>query len=225
MENLITLQNISKRYTVDGSTVSALENINLSVPPGAFLAILGDSGSGKSTLMNILGCLDKASSGAYFFAGEDTQSMSEGRLSRLRGRKIGFIFQGFYLLPGLTAYENITAALQYTGVRRDRGKIALRALDQVGLLHRRNHLPNQLSGGQQQRVAIARVIAQNPKIILADEPTGNLDSKTADEIINILLALHAEGRTILLITHDKRIADRIPSRIHIENGRIAEVAI
>ena len=225
MQNLITLENISKRYTVDGDTVCALEDVNLSIPEGTFLAILGDSGSGKSTLLNILGCLDKATTGAYYFSGENTQTMSEGRLSRLRGRKIGFIFQGFYLLPGLTAYENVTAALQYTGVRRDRGKIALRALEQVGLLHRRGHLPHQLSGGQQQRVAIARVIAQNPKIILADEPTGNLDPKTADEIINILLALHAEGRTILLITHDKRIAARIPHRIHIENGRIAEEAI
>lgn len=225
MENLITLQNISKTYTVGDSRVAALKNVNLSIPSGAFVAVLGDSGSGKSTLLNILGCLDKATCGAYYFAGENTQTMPESRLSRLRGRKIGFIFQGFNLLSGLTAYENILAALQYVGIRQNRGKTALRALEQVGLSHRRNHLPSQLSGGQQQRVAIARVIAQNPKIILADEPTGNLDAKTADEIINILLSLHSEGRTILLITHDKKIAGRIPNQIHIADGHILKYGI
>lgn len=220
MENLIELKNISKAYVVGDTTVNALSDINLSVKEGSFVAVLGDSGSGKSTLLNILGCLDKATKGNYFFAGENISKLNERRLGHLRGREIGFIFQGFNLLPELTAYENITAALQYIGVRSERGKIALRALEQVGLSHRLNHLPHQLSGGQQQRVAIARVIAQNPKIILADEPTGNLDSDTANEIIKILLSLHSEGRTILLITHDKKIAELIPQKIHITNGRI-----
>ncbi|MBQ7288991.1 MAG: ABC transporter ATP-binding protein [Clostridia bacterium] len=219
---MICLENISKHYVVGDTTVKALDDVNLSISRGAFTAILGDSGSGKSTLLNILGCLDKATSGAYYFEGENTQVMTEKELSRLRGRKIGFIFQGFHLLPALTAYENIMAALQYAGVRQDREKRTLQALEQVGLLHRRNHMPHQLSGGQQQRVAIARVIAQNPKIILADEPTGNLDSKTAEEIIKILLSLHSEGRTILLITHDEKIAARIPDRIYIKDGRISK---
>ncbi len=222
MENLIELKNICKYYTVGDTTVKALDNINLSVKEGDFLAVLGDSGSGKSTLLNILGCLDRPTSGDYCFSGDNTNKMNERSLSLLRGRKIGFIFQGFNLLPELTAYENITAALSYIGVRQERGKIALRALEQVGLSHRRDHLPGQLSGGQQQRVAIARVIAQDPKIILADEPTGNLDAGTADEIIKILLSLHSEGRTILLITHDKKIADLLPQKIRITDGRISK---
>ena len=220
MENLIELKNISKSYVVGDTIVNALSDINLTVKDGSFVAVLGDSGSGKSTLLNILGCLDKPTKGNYFFAGENIGKLNERRLGHLRGREIGFIFQGFNLLPELTAYENITAALQYVGVRSERGKIALRALEQVGLSHRLDHLPHQLSGGQQQRVAIARVIAQDPKIILADEPTGNLDSDTANEIIKILLSLHSEGRTILLITHDKKIAELIPQKIHIANGHI-----
>lgn len=222
MENLITLKNVCKYYTVGDTTVKALDNINLSVKEGDFLAVLGDSGSGKSTLLNILGCLDRPTAGDYYFSGDSTNKMSERSLSLLRGRKIGFIFQGFNLLPELTAYENITAALSYIGVRQERGKIALRALEQVGLSHRRDHLPGQLSGGQQQRVAIARVIAQDPKIILADEPTGNLDAGTADEIIKILLSLHSEGRTILLITHDKKIAGLLPQKIRITDGHISK---
>lgn len=225
MENVIELKNISKSYTVGDTTVKALDNINLTVKTGDFLAVLGDSGSGKSTLLNILGCLDKATSGEYCFSGRNLENLNERELGDLRGRKIGFIFQGFNLLPGLTAFENITAALQYIGVKQNKEKIALNALNQVGLSHRRNHLPHQLSGGQQQRVAIARVIAQNPKIILADEPTGNLDSDTANEIIKILLSLHSEGRTILLITHDNKIANRIPKKIHIVNGQISECNI
>ena len=188
-----------------------------------FVAIIGQSGSGKSTLMNMLGCLDVPSSGDYFLHGKDVSHMSDDDLSDIRNQEIGFIFQGFNLIPNLTAMENVELPLIYRGIpKKERDALAEAALEKVGLATRKTHRPSEMSGGQQQRVAIARAIAQAPPIILADEPTGNLDSNSSKEILGILKQLHEEGRTVILITHDNEIADQANRVIKIMDGKIVK---
>jgi len=230
--NLIELSGVYKIYTQGGREIRALDSVDLTVSAGEFAAIVGRSGSGKSTMMNILGCLDSPSSGRYFLAGEDTGRLSERRRCEIRARQIGFIFQGFNLIPSLTALENVELPLGYRKRRppADRGKpltkserreLALEALLRVGLQDRAGHRPSQLSGGQQQRAAIARAIAASPAIILADEPTGNLDSKAGAEVMDILHGLHRQGHTVLLITHDRGLSKSAERIITVADGRIA----
>ncbi len=202
-------------------TVAALDGVSLEVRDGEFVAIVGPSGSGKSTLMNIIGCLDAADSGEYELDGKPIGKYSERQLARVRNKSIGFIFQGFNLLPKLNALENVELPLVYQNLPHSaRRKLAMEALSQVGLDDRVKHRPSELSGGQQQRVAVARALATKPSIILADEPTGNLDSHTGKEIIELFKELNAKGNTIVLITHDPTIAAQAQRRIHIEDGRI-----
>lgn len=221
MEKIIELSNISKHYYIGKEKLQVLKNIDLTIKNGDFLAITGESGSGKSTLMNILGFLDAPDSGSYIFDGKKSKSFSNRKLSRLRGSKIGFIFQSFHLLPNLTAYQNVELPLIYNKIPKSKRKeLCANALKRVGLTDRINHKPNQLSGGQKQRVAIARAIALSPPLILADEPTGNLDPASSNEVINILQNLNDEGTTIVIITHDISIADKAKNKINIINGRI-----
>ena len=221
MTGLIELSGIRKIYRTKGGEVRALDGIDLSIPKGAFLSITGHSGSGKSTLMNILGCLDKPTEGEYFLDGFPVSSMKESRLSYIRNSLIGFIFQGFDLIPSLSAAENVELPLIYRGISKGtRRRIALTALETVGLGQRINHRPAELSGGQQQRVAIARALAASPKLILADEPTGNLDSRCGSEIMSILKSLHSLGATVIVITHDRSVAAMAESCIKISDGRI-----
>ena len=218
---LIEMENICKTYRAGEHTVEALQNISLSVEAGEFVAVVGSSGSGKSTLMNLLGCLDLPDSGSYFLDGVDVPIQDEPDLCRIRNRKIGFIFQHFHLIPTLTAAENIELPLSYRGIpRAERKRLAAEALDKMGLLSRASHRPAQLSGGQQQRVAIARAIAARPPLILADEPTGNLDSATGREVMDTLLALNGEGHTIILITHDPGVAAMAGRIVRIQDGRM-----
>ncbi len=218
---MIKITNLSKTYKMKSGEVSALHNINLHVKRGEFLAIVGASGSGKSTLMNMLGCLDKPTSGEYFLNGRDVLSLSKKKLADIRNREIGFIFQGFNLLEKMTAIENVELPLMYAKVPHNkRREISLDALERVGLSKRISHRPGELSGGQQQRVAIARAITQKPSVILADEPTGNLDNKSGSEILKILSELNAGGATIVLITHDINVANRAERVIEISDGRI-----
>ena len=194
---------------------------DLEIDDHEFVAIIGHSGSGKSTLMNMLGCLDVPTSGSYKLRGIDVSSMSDDELSDIRNKEIGFVFQGFNLIQNLTAVENVELPLIYRGVgRKERLELAVAALEKVGLGHRLDHKPAQMSGGQQQRVAIARAIAQAPPVILADEPTGNLDSGSTKEIMQILKELHKEGRTVIIITHDNEIADQTERRIRIKDGQV-----
>ena len=198
-----------------------MDHISLEIDDHEFVAIIGHSGSGKSTLMNMLGCLDVPTSGSYKLRGIDVSSMSDDELSDIRNKEIGFVFQGFNLIQNLTAVENVELPLIYRGVgRKERLELAVAALEKVGLGHRLDHKPAQMSGGQQQRVAIARAIAQAPPIILADEPTGNLDSGSTKEIMQILKELHKEGRTVIIITHDNEIADQTERRIRIKDGQV-----
>ncbi len=221
MSILIEIRDICKVYNPGENEVWALDHVNVTIDRGEFVAIIGQSGSGKSTLMNILGCLDVPTGGSYLLNGQDVAKMSDDELSDIRNREIGFIFQGFNLIPNLTAKENVELPLIYRGVARSRRvALAVNALEKVGLGHRMEHRPSQLSGGQQQRVAIARAIAQAPPVILADEPTGNLDSHSTVEIMNILKELHREGRTVILITHDNEIAAQAKRVIKIKDGRI-----
>lgn len=218
---LIEMQQVCKTYRAGENSVEALRNISLQVETGEFVAIIGSSGSGKSTLMNLLGCLDQPDSGSYRLDGIDIPSQGEEALSQIRNRKIGFIFQGFHLIPTLTALENIELPLSYRGIpRSERRRRALDALEKMGLSARANHRPSQLSGGQQQRVAIARAIACSPPLILADEPTGNLDSLTGQEVMRTLLALNREGHTVILITHDPTIAAMAGRIIRIQDGKM-----
>ncbi len=220
---MIRLKNIYKSYPLGDEQVDVLHDINLHVKPREFVSILGPSGSGKSTLMNIIGCLDIADSGEYILDGEPVGVCSENELSDIRGKKVGFIFQQFNLLPELTAYENVEMPLLYhklsSNERRERVE---KTLEQVGLYDRMRHKPTQLSGGQQQRVAIARVLAAQPSIILADEPTGNLDSASGNEIMGIIKQLHADGNTIVLITHDKSVADQAQRKVYVHDGILTE---
>ena len=218
----ICIEDVYKIYRRGENEVRALDGVSLSVESGEFLAIVGQSGSGKSTLMNVLGCLDTPSSGRYLLEGEDVSTLSDRTLSEIRNRQIGFIFQSFHLIPGLDALENVELPLLYRGFPREkRQRLAADCLERVGLESRMHHRPAEMSGGQQQRVAIARAIAAKPPILLADEPTGNLDSASGQEILDILKGLHAEGRTVLLITHDPRIAQAAQRCVHIRDGRIA----
>ena len=220
---LISLQEVGKYYHTAAGEVRALDGVTLSIDEGEFVAVIGRSGSGKSTLMNILGCLDVPDVGCYRLAGKDMTRCAESHRARVRGREIGFIFQGFHLIPSLTAQENVELPLLYRGLsREERRRRALDSLERVGLSQRLSHRPCELSGGQQQRVAIARAIASSPSLILADEPTGNLDTASGRDVMGILHGLHREGRTIVLITHDPAIADEANRRICIQDGRVAE---
>ena len=220
---LIEMKNITKEYSVGEIKIKALDNVSLQISKGEFVAITGQSGSGKSTLMNILGCLDKPESGTYILNGQDVFRANEKKLSEIRNREIGFIFQSFNLINSLSAAENIELPLIYRGIKKNERRIlAQNALSMVGLENRANHLPTQLSGGQQQRVAIARAIALSPPLILADEPTGNLDAASGKEIMSILLSLNKSGKTIVIITHDNSIASAVPRRIKISDGQITD---
>lgn len=221
MSALVDIQDICKIYNPGENEVRALDHVNLTINENEFVAIIGQSGSGKSTLMNMLGCLDIPTSGTYMLHDQDVSHLSDDELSDIRNKEIGFIFQGFNLIPNLTAIENVELPLIYRGVaRKDRISMSETALDKVGLESRKTHKPSEMSGGQQQRVAIARAIAQAPPVILADEPTGNLDSGSSREIMGILKELHAEGRTVILITHDNDIAAQAERIIKIKDGRI-----
>ena len=216
---MISLQNVVKTYEKNGQTVYALNDITLQVPAGDFLAITGPSGSGKTTLMNILGCLDRPTSGTYLLDGATVQSLGGAAAAQIRNRKIGFIFQNFNLIGSMSALENVELPLVLRGEpRKIRREKALASLAQVGLADRAGHRPSELSGGQQQRVAIARVLAATPPLILADEPTGNLDSRAAEDILSILSNLHELGQTIVMITHDNKIAAAAPCRMQMEGG-------
>ena len=220
---LISLKRIYKIYNVGGEEVRALDGIDLDINENEYLAIMGPSGSGKSTLMNMVGCLDTPSSGIYEFEGEMVQVMDDSQLASIRNRKIGFVFQTFNLLPKATAQHNVEIPLVYANIRkRQRVEMASKALESVGLSDRSHHRPNELSGGQRQRVAIARALVNNPSIILADEPTGNLDSKSGHEIMNILDDLHRGGNTIILVTHEDDIAQRAHRVIRLLDGEITE---
>ncbi|WP_411676058.1 ABC transporter ATP-binding protein [Caproicibacter sp.] len=222
MEQLISVTDLTKIYMMGDCEVYALAGVTLRVNRGEFLAIVGQSGSGKSTLMNIIGCLDTPSSGEYYLEGENVAGLSEKKLTRIRNRRIGFIFQSFNLISGQDALENVELPLVYRGIpRAERRALAQEALIEVGLGGRMHHRPAQMSGGQQQRVAIARAIAARPPILLADEPTGNLDSHSGGEVMEILHSLHRMGRTVVLITHDDRIAETADRVVRIQDGKIA----
>ncbi len=220
---MIKLQNVSKTYSAPGGGVTALQGLCFEMEPGGFTAITGPSGSGKTTLMNIIGCLDIPSEGEYYLAGQNVGRLDSRRLSGLRNRQIGFVFQNFNLISTMTALENVELPLIIRGIsRQERRKIALEALEAVGLAERVHQTPGRLSGGQQQRVAIARVIACKTPLILADEPTGNLDSSSGQAIMDILRTLNAEGTSILLITHDDGVASMAKERYHLDNGCLSK---
>ncbi|MCC8067309.1 MAG: ABC transporter ATP-binding protein [Clostridiales bacterium] len=221
---MIVMKDICKMYLVGDEEVHALDHASLSIDEGEFVSIIGPSGSGKSTLMNIIGCLDTADAGTYLLEDIPIEDYTENELAKIRNEKIGFVFQNFNLIPNLTAEENVELPLIYQGMKRaDRAPRGEEALMQVGLDQRAKHLPTELSGGQQQRVAIARALVTQPSLILADEPTGNLDSKTSDEILQIFLDLNKQGKTIVLITHNNEIAQQASRSIHIFDGRVSEV--
>lgn len=221
MASLIQVKDLSKIYNPGENEVRALDHVSLEINTGEFVAIIGQSGSGKSTLMNMLGCLDVPTSGEYYLNGVDVSTMKDNELAAVRNREIGFIFQGFNLIANLTAVENVELPLIYRGVdMRERKKLAIESLKMVGLEKRMHHKPTEMSGGQQQRVAIARAIAAKPPVILADEPTGNLDSASSKEILGILKNLHKDGRSVILITHDNGIADQARRVVRIMDGKI-----
>lgn len=221
MSALVEIQDISKIYNPGENEVRALDHISLTIQKGEFVAIIGQSGSGKSTLMNMIGCLDVPTEGTYILNGQNVSKLSDNELSDIRNQEIGFIFQGFNLIANLTAQENVELPLIYRDVpKKERHELSVAALKKVGLAHRMDHRPSEMSGGQQQRVAIARAIAQAPPVILADEPTGNLDSASSMEILDILKQLHAENRTVILITHDNDIAKQAKRVIRIKDGKI-----
>ena len=223
MSHLIEIKDVYKIYNPGENEVHALDGVSLTIDKGEFIAIVGQSGSGKSTLRNMLGLLDVCTSGTYLLDGSDVFTMTDDQLSEIRNQEIGFIFQGFNLIPSLTAQANVELPLAYRGVKAEkRHELSTAALTRVGLEKRMNHLPNQMSGGQQQRVAIARAVAAKPPVILADEPTGNLDSRSGKEVMRILHELHEEGRTVILITHDNGIADEAERVIRIQDGKVVE---
>ena len=220
---LINLSDIYKIYNVGGEEVRALDGVDLTINNNEYLAIMGPSGSGKSTMMNMIGCLDTPTSGIYHFEGEEVHIMDDAQLASIRNRKIGFVFQTFNLLPKASALHNVEIPLVYANIRKEkRIEMASKALKDVGLEDRMHHKPNELSGGQRQRVAIARALVNNPSIILADEPTGNLDSKSGHEIMGILDSLHSNGNTIILVTHEDDIAKHAKRTIRLFDGKIIE---
>jgi putative ABC transport system ATP-binding protein len=226
MDTIIKVDKASRFYTVGDITVKALENISLEIKKGEFTSIMGPSGSGKSTLMNLIGCLDSPSDGNIYIDGQATFDMDEEDLAYLRNNKVGFIFQQFNLLPKLTALENVITPLLYSDIKKkERVTLAKEALKKVGLADRMYHKPNEMSGGQKQRVAIARAIVTNPSIILADEPTGALDSKTGKQIMELFWSLHEEGRTIIVVTHDRELGNQCLRQIHIKDGHLVEEKI
>lgn len=221
IEPLIRVRDLCKVYNPGENEVRALDHVDLSIDKGELVGIIGHSGSGKSTLMNMLGCLDVPTSGNYYLNGKDVSNMTDDELSDVRNVEIGFIFQGFNLIPNLTAKENVELPLIYRGVsKKEREDLAVESLKAVGLEHRMDHKPSEMSGGQQQRVAIARAIAARPPVILADEPTGNLDSRSTQEIMEVLKELHRSGRTVILITHDDEIAAQVNRVIRIKDGKV-----
>lgn len=220
-DTLIKVEDLCKIYNPGENEVRALDHVNLEIKTGEFVAIIGQSGSGKSTFMNMLGCLDVPTSGKYYLNGRDVSTMKDNDLSVVRNREIGFIFQGFNLIANLNAIENVELPLIYRGIdRKTRHKLAIESLKMVGLEKRMQHKPSEMSGGQQQRVAIARAIAAKPPVILADEPTGNLDSASSREILGILKQMHQSGKTVILITHDNGIADQARRVVRIMDGKI-----
>ncbi|MEK3713711.1 ABC transporter ATP-binding protein [Paenibacillus sp. FSL R7-0333] len=222
-EPLIRVEKMQHSYTMAGESMTVLRSLSFNINHGEFVAIIGPSGSGKSTLMNMLGCLDVANEGDYFLDGQEIRRLSDNRLAQIRNEKIGFIFQNFNLLPKLSAVENVELPLIYRGMsHRERREIARNALVRVGLASRMNHRPSELSGGQQQRVAIARALAGTPPILLADEPTGALDSKTGKEVLEMIKELNVQGHTIILITHDLEIAEQAKRVIRIQDGDLVE---
>lgn len=221
MESIIKVVDISRVYKVGSETIYALRSITLDVRKNEYVALMGSSGSGKSTLMNVLGCLDTPSGGKYFLNGTDVSNMSDNELAEIRNRQIGFVFQTFNLLPRSTALDNVALPLIYSGLpKSERDARALKALHDVGLADRVTHRPNELSGGQRQRVAIARALVTNPAIILADEPTGNLDSKTSYEIMALLEEIHKKGNTVILVTHEEDIARHAHRIVRLKDGRV-----
>ena len=221
IEPLIRVRDLCKVYNPGENEVRALDHVDLSIDKGELVGIIGHSGSGKSTLMNMLGCLDVPTSGNYYLNGKDVSNMTDDELSDVRNVEIGFIFQGFNLIPNLTAKENVELPLIYRGVsKKEREDLAVESLKAVGLEHRMDHKPSEMSGGQQQRVAIARAIAARPPVILADEPTGNLDSRSTQEIMEVLKEPHRSGRTVILITHDDEIAAQVNRVIRIKDGKV-----
>ncbi|WP_090766228.1 ABC transporter ATP-binding protein [Bacillus sp. OK048] len=222
-EPIIHIKNMQKEYVLGGETVLALQSVSIDIQKGDFISIIGPSGSGKSTFMNMIGCLDRPDSGEYFLDNEEIGKMKSSQLATIRNEKIGFIFQNFNLISKLTAVENVELPLIYRGMKAaKRRETALEALEKVGLADRANHLPSQLSGGQQQRVAIARALAGHPPILLADEPTGALDSKTSKGILGILHSLNEQGHTIILITHDLDVAKKANRVVRIHDGQLYE---
>lgn len=222
-EPVIRFRNVARRYEMGDQVVNALNGVDIDIAQNEYVAIIGASGSGKSTMMNIIGCLDRPTEGDYFLEGENVSEMSETRLARVRNREIGFVFQSFNLLPRATALKNVMQPLVYRGISHgERERQATKALGRVGLGDRVDHLPNQLSGGQRQRVAISRALVGNPSILLADEPTGNLDSRTTREIMQLFDELHAEGQTIIMVTHEPDIAAHCERVIRLEDGEVAE---
>ena len=222
---MIEMHDIMKTYQIGSEAVHALNRADMHIKQGEFVSIIGPSGSGKSTLMNIIGCLDIADSGTYKLDGIPIEQYSENELAKVRNKKIGFVFQSFNLIPKLTAEENVELPLIYQGIKKtERMERVKKALERVGLTNRSYHYPTELSGGQQQRVAIARAIATEPSLILADEPTGNLDSRTSLEIMEIFHDLHRQGNTIVLITHDDSVANQASRKIYIRDGVVTEVS-
>jgi len=218
---LIELRGIRKKYTLGSSEIEVLRTIDVDIEKGEFVSIMGPSGSGKSTLMNIIGCLDHPTEGTYTLNGTSVESMDDDELARIRNRNIGFVFQSFNLLSRHSALENVELPLFYAGAK-DAAPLARAALERVGLSHRVDHRPNELSGGERQRVAIARAIVTDPPIILGDEPTGNLDTRTGEEIMDFFKQLHAKGTTLIIVTHDPEIAAHSDRVIHIRDGRIQD---
>ena len=218
---IIKLQDVKKEYLMGDSTINALDGVNVAINKGDFIAIIGPSGSGKSTMMNMVGALDMPTSGKIFLDGKNVAQMHESDLAQIRGRKIGFIFQTFNLIPTLTALENVSLPMMFQGTgKKERTRKAMELLEKVGLGDRENHLPSELSGGQRQRVAIARSLANNPDVILADEPTGNLDSKTGKEILELFVELNKEGKTIIIVTHDDDVAKKARKVLKMKDGKL-----
>jgi putative ABC transport system ATP-binding protein len=223
MQSLITIKDLGRKYVIGAETIHALKSVSLTINKGEFVALMGPSGSGKSTLMNLLGCLDTPTKGEYILNGINVSQMTDSELAEVRNKEIGFVFQTFNLLPRSSAQENVALPLIYAGIKKkDRDIRAIHTLENVGLGNRIHHKPNELSGGQRQRVAVARALVNNPSIILADEPTGNLDTKTSIEIMGLIEDIHAKGNTIIIVTHEEDIAQHAHRIVRMRDGLIEE---